>query len=168
VKLTIRRVAPEDWGEMKRARLAALATDRMAFGSTLEAEAALSDAIWMERARESATSDHRATWVACADDGRMLGMVGAHVEAQGPSLFGMWVEPAARGAGLGGRMLDALIGWVEARHPAAAISLSVNPTLAAAVRLYESRGFRATGASKAIDHTPGAHCAVMVRRRPSP
>jgi ribosomal protein S18 acetylase RimI-like enzyme len=78
----------------------------------------------------------------------------------------MWVDPAARGAGVGGKVLDALIGWLEARHPAAAISLLVNPTLAAAVRLYESRGFVATGACKAIDHTPGARCDLMVRRRP--
>ena len=166
MQVTVRRIAVDDWREMKRVRLAALATDRMAFGSTLEAEAALSDAIWMERARESATSDHRATWVACADDGRMLGMVGAHLDGEGANLFGMWIDPAARGAGVGGKMLDALIAWLEARDPAAAISLSVNPTLAAAVRLYESRGFVPTGASKAIDHTPGARCEVMVRRRP--
>jgi ribosomal protein S18 acetylase RimI-like enzyme len=166
--LTVRRVAVDDWREMKRVRLAALATDRMAFGSTLEAEAAFGDDVWIDRARESATSNHRALWVAVGDDGRMLGMVGAHIEEQAASLFGMWVDPAARGAGVGGKMLDALIAWLEARHPTGAISLSVNPTLAAAVRLYESRGFTPTGASTPIDHTPGARCAQMVRRSPPP
>jgi ribosomal protein S18 acetylase RimI-like enzyme len=165
--LKVRRVAADDWREMKRARLAALATDRMAFGSTVEAEAAFGDDVWIERARESATSNERALWVAVADDGRMLGMVGVHLEEQGASLFGTWVDPAARGAGLGGRMLDALIAWLEVRHPAVAISLSVNPTLAAAVRLYESRGFTLTGVSKPVDHTPGARFAEMVRRTPS-
>ena len=162
---SVRRVVADDWREMKRVRLAALAADRMAFGSTLEAEAAFGDDVWIDRARESATSDHRAAWVACAEDGRMIGMVGAHIEERGASLFGMWVDPALRGAGVGGKMLDALIGWLEVRHPAATISLSVNPTLAAAVRLYESRGFASTGASTAIGHTPGARCAGMVRRR---
>jgi ribosomal protein S18 acetylase RimI-like enzyme len=163
--VSVRRVAADDWREMKRVRLAALATDRVAFGSTLEAEAAFGDEVWIERARESATSEHRVTWVACAEDGRMIGMVGAHIEERGASLFGMWVDPAARGAGVGGKMLDALIGWLEVRHREATISLSVNPALGAAVRLYESRGFTSTGASTAIDHTPGARCAEMVRRR---
>jgi ribosomal protein S18 acetylase RimI-like enzyme len=168
MRVTIRRVAADDWRELKRVRLAALATDRVAFGSTLEAETAFGDEVWIERARESATSDHRVTWVACAEDGRMLGMLGAHIEERGASLFGMWVDPAARGAGVGGKMLDALIGWLEVRHPAAPISLSVTPTLGAAVRLYESRGFASTGASTAIVHTPGARCAEMVRRRSIP
>jgi ribosomal protein S18 acetylase RimI-like enzyme len=167
MEVIFRRVAADDWREMKRARLAALATDRMAFGSTLEAEAAFGDDVWIDRARESATSDERALWVAFGDDGRMLGMVGAHIEEQGAILFGTWVDPAARGAGVGGKMLDALVAWVEARYPAAAISLSVNPTLGAAVSLYESRGFRMTGASKPVDHTPGARFAEMVRRTPS-
>jgi ribosomal protein S18 acetylase RimI-like enzyme len=162
---TVRRVRADDWPEMKRLRLAALAADRLAFGSTLEVEQAFGDEVWIDRARESATSDHRATWVAVDDAGWVLGMVGAHVETADASLFGMWVDPAARGSGLGGSLLDAVIGWLEARHPAATIALSVNPTFAAAVRLYESRGFTPTGASKPIDHTAGARCAVMVRRR---
>lgn len=167
MRVGVRRVLADDWRELKRLRLAALATDPAAFGSTLEVEAAFGDEVWIGRARESATSDQRATWVACAEDGRMVGMVGAHVEGQVASLFGTWVDPAVRGAGVGGRLLDALVVWLEARHPAATISLSVNPALAAAVRLYESRGFTPTGASKAIDHTPGARCAEMIRRRSS-
>jgi ribosomal protein S18 acetylase RimI-like enzyme len=165
--VSVRRVVADDWREMKRVRLAALATDRVAFGSTLEAEAAFGDDVWIERARVSATSNERVLWVAFGEDGRMIGMVGAHLEGQGASLFGTWIDPAARGAGVGGKMLDALVAWLEARDPAVAISLSVNPTLAAAVRLYESRGFTPTGASTPIDHTPGARCAQMVRRRPS-
>lgn len=163
--VSVRRVVADDWRELKRVRLAALATDRSAFGSTLEVESAFGDQVWIDRARESATSDHRVTWLACDADGRVVGMVGAHIQQKGASLFGMWVDPAVRGAGVGGKMLDALIGWLEARHPAVTISLSVNPTLAPAVRLYESRGFASTGASTAIDHTPGARCAEMVRRR---
>jgi ribosomal protein S18 acetylase RimI-like enzyme len=167
MEVTIRRVTASDWREMKRVRLAALATDRMAFGSTLEAESAFSDDVWIDRARESASSDERATWVAFAEDGQMLGMVGVHISDHDANLFGMWVDPAVRGGGIGGRMLDALIGWLETRYPAKTISLSVNPTLGAAVRLYESRGFAPTGASKPIDHAPGARCEVMVRRRPN-
>src|SRR5579871_3401846 len=102
MKVTVRRVAAGDWREMKRVRLAALAADRMAFGSTLEAEAAFGDDVWIDRARVSATSADRATWAAVAGDGRMVGMMGAHVEGAAAKLFGSWVDPAARGAGIGG------------------------------------------------------------------
>jgi ribosomal protein S18 acetylase RimI-like enzyme len=168
VEVTIRRVEAGDWSEMKRLRLAALATDRMAFGSTLEAESAFGDDIWIDRARFSATSAERATWVAIDREGRMVGMLGVHIEGQGAKLFGTWVDPAARGLRIGGRMLDEVIAWVEAQHPALPIALSVNPTFVAAVGLYESRGFAPTGASEPIDHTPEARCEVMVRRRKIP
>jgi ribosomal protein S18 acetylase RimI-like enzyme len=117
MKLRVRRVAAADWREMKRIRLAALAADRMAFGSTLEAEAAFADEVWIDRARQSATSAARATWVAFAEDGRMVGMMGAHVADGTASLFGSWVEPAARGAGAGGQLLDALIRGSPLREP---------------------------------------------------
>jgi GNAT superfamily N-acetyltransferase len=163
--VSVRRIAAGDWREMKRVRLAALAADRMAFGSTLEAEAAFGDDVWIDRARVSATSAERATWVAVAEDGRMVGMMGAHLEGASAKLFGSWVDPAARGAGVGGRLLDAVVGWVEAAHPAMPISLSVNPAFAAAVRLYESRAFVLTGAWEPIDHAPAVRCLTMIRRR---
>jgi ribosomal protein S18 acetylase RimI-like enzyme len=164
MEASIRRIVASDWREMKRVRLAALAADRRAFGSTMEAERAFGDDVWIDRARVSATSLERAAWAAFDPDGRMLGMMGVHVTAEGAKLFGSWVHPAARGTGLGGRMLDALVAWVETQHPGATLSLSVNPTFAAAVRLYQSRGFAPTGASEPIAHAPGARCAEMIRR----
>src|SRR5579871_3820752 len=119
--IEVRRVSAGDWREMKRVRLAALATDRLAFGSTLAAESAFGDDVWVDRA----------TWVAVAADGRMVGMMGAHIEGLVAKLFGSWVDPAARGAGVGGRLLDAVVGWVEAAHPEMPIALSVNPAFAA-------------------------------------
>ena len=53
----------------------------------------------------------------------------------------------------------------EALHPAVSISLSVNPTFEAAVRLYRSRGFEPDGCREAIPHAPSMHCARMIRRR---
>ena len=49
MEVNVRRVTADDWREMKRIRLAALATDRVAFGSTLEAEVAFGDEIWIDR-----------------------------------------------------------------------------------------------------------------------
>jgi hypothetical protein len=55
MEASIRRIVASDWREMKRVRLAALAADRMAFGSTLEAERAFGDDVWIDCARVSAT-----------------------------------------------------------------------------------------------------------------
>jgi len=41
--IAIRPVRADDWREMKRLRLLALATDRLAFGATLEQEGAFAD-----------------------------------------------------------------------------------------------------------------------------
>jgi RimJ/RimL family protein N-acetyltransferase len=165
MEVTIRRVTASDWLEMKRLRLAALATDRMAFGSTFEAESAFGDDVWIDRARASATSDERATWVALDRGGRMIGMLGVLIEEEGAKLFGTWVDPVARGEGVAGRMLDTVIAWVEAGHPALPIALSVNPAFEAAVRLYRSRGFEPDGCREPIPHAPSMHCARMIRRR---
>ncbi len=160
--IEVRRAAAEDWPEMRRLRLLALATDRTAFGRTLEEERAFADQVWIDRARASAASREVATWVAEDDARRMVGMLGAHVAGDGAELFGTWVDPSARGAGLGGRLLDAVLAWIAGVAPAAAVKLWVNPELAAAVRLYESRGFARTGRSAPIEHTAGVCSDEMV------
>ncbi len=161
--IEVRRVRPDDWPEMKRIRLLALATDPLAFGGTLERERAFPDQVWIDRARASAASREVATWVAEDGAGRMVGMMGAHLTADGARLFGSWVEPPARGAGIGGRLLDAVLAWIAGVAPAAPVTLWVNAELAAAVRLYQSRGFTRTGASAPIEHTGGVSIHEMER-----
>ena len=161
--ITIRPVTADDWREMKRIRLLALATDRMAFGAALEQEHAFADQVWIDRARASALGREVTTWVAEDDDAhRMVGMMGAHVGADGARLFGAWVDPAARGAGIGGRLLDAVLGWVAAVAPGAVVKLCVNPAFAAAVRLYQSRGFTRVGCSSGLQHAADISTDEMV------
>src|SRR6185312_1079574 len=81
--ITIRPVTADDWREMKRIRLLALATDRLAFGATMEQESAFADQVWIDRARASALGRDVTTWVAEGDDHRLVGMMGAHVGADG-------------------------------------------------------------------------------------
>ena len=56
------------------------------------------------------------------------------------SLWGMYVSPRHRGAGLGRALLDACIARAKAEH-ADALQLSVTDAAAAARRLYERAGF---------------------------
>jgi len=64
------------------------------------------------------------------------------------TVFGVWVEPALRGHGLGGRLVDAIVEWAVARG-AERVQLWVTEDNDAARMLYERHGFVCTGERKA-------------------
>ena len=153
--IVVRRIRAEEWEAHRALRLKALANDRIAFGSSSERESQYSEAKWREMTEKGAKSTSSYLSVAEVPNCGLVGMaVGALVEGR-PWIFGMWVEPAWRGQGTGGALLDSAIAWLHQQRPAQPIYLDVNPRQTAAVRLYESRGFRATGKSKKLDHSPG-------------
>lgn len=104
------------------------------------------------------TEEH--AWVA-EDDGRLLGHVAvtrlgdlgpAFAEALGAdpadlrAVSGLFTALAARGGGLGARLLEVAVGRIreEGRRPV----LDVVPTHAAAVGLYRTRGWREVGRTR--------------------
>jgi RimJ/RimL family protein N-acetyltransferase len=157
----VRRIRAEEWKAHRALRLKALANDRIAFGSSSERESEYSEAEWRERTEKGARSTSSSLWVAEAPNRGLVGMaVGALVEGR-LWIFGMWIEPGWRGRGTGGALLDSAIAWLHQQRPAQPIFLDVNPRQTVAVRLYESRGFRATGRSKELDHSPGEIAVEM-------
>jgi ribosomal protein S18 acetylase RimI-like enzyme len=154
-RIVVRRIRAEEWEAHRALRLKSLANDRIAFGSSSERESQYSEAKWREMTENGANSTSAYLSVAEVPNRGLVGMaVGVLVEGR-PWVFGMWVEPTWRGRGTGGALLDSAIGWLQQQRPAQSIFLDVNPRQTAAVRLYESRGFRATGKSKKLDHSPG-------------
>ena len=99
--------------------------------------------------------------------GRLVGMTVVALLTGVPNLLGMWVEPAFRGRGVGGRLLDRAIAWIAETHPFIPVRLEVNPKQVRAIRLYQSRGFRFTGAVRPLG-VISAHEVVqeMVARPP--
>lgn len=162
----VRRVRPEDWAAVRDLRLAALRTDPMAFGSTLEREQAYPAERWQERARSSSSGDQQATFVATAPDGQLVGMATILRQPAGAGLFGMWVHPSRRGTGLGGRLLDTALRWLREIEPTATVTLEVNRQQGAAVGLYRSRGFEFSGHEQPLGHDPPAVAHEMVLRAP--
>jgi len=162
----VRRLLESDKQAFRGLRLRALTTDPMAFGSTTHRESQYDDARWTDWVRRGATSPNEATWVAEANDGSLVGMIGVFSRERTFQVWGMWVEPAHRRLGLGGRLLDALLAWVGAVLPSAEVRLSVAPSQGSAVQLYRSRGFVATGIVEPVEHTPGAVTQEM-RLRPT-
>jgi len=161
-EIVIRRAEPSDWEALRTLRLRALEADPFAFGSTLMEELGFDEARWRDRATRGAESATTSQWVAQDPLGRLVGsVVIAQVEGK-VHVFGMWVEPRSRGRGVGARLLDTGLRWAESVFPGQALRLDVNPRQAAAVHLYESRGFRRSAADRPLGHTPGETRYEMV------
>ncbi len=164
-QVLIRRIAPSEWALHRDLRLRALASDPLAFGSTLAREQAYPEDLWKERTARSASSEEATTLLAIVPGDRPVGMVVAALVNEAPHIFGMWVEPSWRGRGVGGRLLDEALEWTGQVRPTSEVQLEVNPNQAAAVALYESRGFVRTGAVSPLGHTAGE--SVIGMKRPS-
>jgi ribosomal protein S18 acetylase RimI-like enzyme len=160
-EVTVRPVREDDWQSYRDLRLKALESDPLAFGSTLEREQAFAPEIWKGRIAHGLRTLTSACWVAVNSNGHFVGMIVAADLDGTVHLFSMWVDPEFRGAGIGGQLLDTALAWIQATHPGRAVSLEVNPRQVTAVRLYESRGFRTTGKSSPLEHTPGERVVEM-------
>lgn len=138
---TIRPFRPEEAEAFRRMRLKALAAHPEAFGNSVADEEADSMAKVTERL---ARGD---TFAGFLDDDP-VGMAGFFQETGEKRrhkglLWGVYVEPALRGTGLAGRLVDAVLTHATGRVEMLYLGVGIaNP---AARRLYESRGFVAIG-----------------------
>jgi GNAT superfamily N-acetyltransferase len=164
VHSTVRRIRPDEGLRLRTLRLRALADAPLAFGSTFAQEGAFSDEVWGERATHGAAGEDRVTYVAEYGD-RWIGMATGLVDSPDDSrlaLVGMFVEPDARGRGIGVALIEAVVAWARERG-AAHLYLWVTSTNRPAIALYQRCGFRPTGKHKPIDHTPSLSEIQMVR-----
>ena len=105
--ITIRRLSPEEAALFREIRLEGLRRDPDAFSSTFEDESAKPLAFFAERLAASAV-------FGAFRGAELLGVAGFYVQP-GPkhghkgTLWGMYVRPQARGAGIGGRLVGAVI-----------------------------------------------------------
>jgi GNAT superfamily N-acetyltransferase len=149
-----------DSQDVRELRLRALADTPLAFGQTLEEARRISAEEWKERLG-------RGGWiwfVEEASDGRLVGMAAAFFDPthRAAEIGGMYVEPQARRAGIGRRLIEAIEAWAAERG-AERISLEVNPEMVPAVRLYESCGYQPTGKSRPLPGHPSSTAIEMVK-----
>lgn len=136
----IRVAVPEDWAAVRRVRLAALADAPSAFWSSFEEEVGQSEQQWRERIA-------RGLKLLALDGERVVGHAGGFVPTDRPDdveLVAMWVDPAARGRGIGAALIEALADWAESIG-STRLHLWVEEKNAAAYGLYRRRGFEPTG-----------------------
>ncbi|SRR5579883_1136258 len=143
----IRRIRADEGMRLREIRLRALAEAPTAFGSTLAEGEQLPEAAWRERASAAAAGRQRSLFV--AEDGeRWLGLSGGVIDEGTPpgevELVSMWVDPAARGLGLGRRLVEAVAEWAR-EGGATRLRLWVTEGNAPAIALYARCGFVMTG-----------------------
>ena len=139
----VERIQKQDWQRLKSLRMRSVSDAPSAFGTSLESMKARKDQFW------STQVEHMACFVVCrlAQEGKEdLGLVrGVHdpESIEHVWLLGMWVDPTARGRGLGLRLGQAVLDWARARDEVCAVKLEVAHDNRPAIDLYERLGFKA-------------------------
>jgi len=138
----IERLGPSGWERVRALRLRALADAPEAFGTTFAQDDARPPEDWTARLADP----HAATFIATAN-GKDVGLVtGREYEGYDGAggLFGMWVAPSQRSRGIARELVDAVVAWAR-DSGFNRLLLDVADANTAAIALYESKGFRATG-----------------------
>lgn len=137
--------SPDDWERHRAIRLEGLLSAPDAFGSTHAKEVDRGEQDWRRGLADA--------WIVHAlDDGMPPAALGVAGLAQltGPDrtgeflLWGMYVQPRARGTGTAKDLVRAVLAQARARG-AERVTLDVTSGNAAAIRLYEQCGFVLTG-----------------------
>ncbi|MEU6406386.1 GNAT family N-acetyltransferase [Streptomyces sp. NPDC046985] len=141
--LGLRTVDSDDWPLWRELRLAALAEAPYAFGSTLAQWQGSGDREDRWRARLSIPG---ARDLVALLHGLPVGMASGvpGEESDNAELISMWVNPTARGKGVGDCLIQAVERWAAERG-ATTLRLSVMPDNRRATALYERHGFTDTG-----------------------
>ena len=142
--IELRRLSPEDAALFREIRLDGLKRDPDAFGSTLEVESEQPLSFFADRIA-------RSTVFGAFRGPELLGVAGFVVQP-GPKhahkglLWGMYVRPEARGAGIARKLVEAVVEYARTRVEL--LQLSVVSENEAALRLYTGLGFAQYGVDR--------------------
>ena len=143
----IRYLTGNDASEYWRLRLEALEGDPEAFSASVQEHRTLS----LEEVRKRLGSEGEDQFVVGAlQGGRLIGTAGFYREKNLKTchkgrIWGVYVTPARRGAGVGKRMLQTILKRAEEMNGLEQVLLSVAATQTAAFRLYCELGFEMFG-----------------------
>jgi ribosomal protein S18 acetylase RimI-like enzyme len=136
------QLTESDWRVFARLRLQALTDTVGSHDAQHRQESSFTAAQWRRRLRA------HAQFAAFVGD-RPVGLIGAQLEhTDSVYLYSLWLEPHARGHGLGTALLSAAVNWARAQG-ARTVTLRVQAANASAMRVYEGLGFRVIAGRKA-------------------
>lgn len=151
----MRRLRADEAALFKTLRLRALADSPDAFANTYADASARPDSYWQELTHSVTEPGRHAMFVAEAGEapvGLAFGLLGRDDPATA-QLGGMWVEPVARGRGVGRALADAVLGWARERG-FARVTLWVTEGNDGAIALYARVGFVQTGGRDRLPSNP--------------
>ena len=154
------RLAAGDEARLRELRLTALQSDPDAFYRTHAEEVDQPTEFWSAWLARAGT-----VLLVAVDEGRDVGIGGLVPDRHAPeelAVITFWVDPRARGRGVGRALLDALVREARALG-APAVTLEVADANGAAVRLYAAAGFEHTGRTGAFA-PPREHVTEHQRR----
>lgn len=140
-RLSVARLNVEDAEELRELRREALRLHPTAFSADPDIEAKMTIETWRERLRSG-------RWFGGKIEGTLVGMASFWFEASRKTMHtarvgSMYVRDSARGSGMAGTLLEAVL--AEAAKSCEQATLSVEASNARAIRLYERHGFRLIG-----------------------
>ena len=147
--VVVREVVADEWREVRRIRLRALAQEPTAFGSSVERENLFDETAWRQRIE----GGH---WVVAWLGEEPVGLVAGIIDRGSGEreLVGMWVEPEHRGTGVATMLVDAISTWAK-RSASRTLILWVVVENLRARRFYERAGFYGTGDFAKLPSNPG-------------
>jgi ribosomal protein S18 acetylase RimI-like enzyme len=142
--IEVKTISEERWQDYRDLRLEALKKDPLAFGSSWEEETGLSEAVWRRRIKN--------TFFALDQDklvGTIVWVQETMIKAKHvANIYGVYVAEEYRGWGVGKKLMDAALAHAKESDGVIKVKLAVNPTQKAAVKLYQSYGFKIAGKVK--------------------
>jgi RimJ/RimL family protein N-acetyltransferase len=140
-RLSVARLNVEDAEELRELSREALRLHPTAFSADPDIEAKMTIETWRERLRSG-------RWFGGKIEGTLVGMASFWFEASRKTMHtarvgSMYVRDSARGSGMAGTLLEAVL--AEAAKSCEQATLSVEASNARAIRLYERHGFRLIG-----------------------
>ena len=160
--MRIRELERHEWALFRELRLRALGDAPDAFARTLAEALAQPDSYWLQLTR-SVTEPGGQVMLVAEEEGRPVGLAFGLFDKEREKtghVGGMWVDPAARGAGAGRALLDAAVAWARSRG-LDRLELWVTEGNAPAERLYRRAGFSDTGKRDVLASNTSLHTKQM-------
>jgi ribosomal protein S18 acetylase RimI-like enzyme len=138
----------ESWQEYKELRLRALQREPQAFGSNYAREVEYPNEKWQQRIQ--GVIDGQGLMLFARLDGKLVGMIGGYQDDDNKpqkriQIWGMYVDPEARGRGIAKTLMNNLISKIRERGDILIAKLEVNEDQDPAKKLYENMGFKIVG-----------------------
>jgi ribosomal protein S18 acetylase RimI-like enzyme len=160
----IRRIAPSDGLVLKDIRLRALRQAPEAFAQSAAEVENDPDEEWIAWATELAADDgDSVVFLALGAEAPPIGMAGAYLHPHEAEVvvWGVWVDPAARGAGWGRRLMERVIEWAQNQNRSR-LALWVTSTSEPALCLYRGLGFEEVGETRPHPQFPSIVETAMI------